>query len=109
MKINKLLITALSCILLTSCSVKEVQRTSHNQDLDDFQQEFIEKNDVEVLCCNVGDNEEVITFVNDEGYGLATFFYDDAMDNIQYEIIKLDNSFDSRKVHYGQVKGKDNF
>ncbi len=103
------IIIMLILFIFCGCAKTEDNVILYNQRLDDFIEEYQEKNDVETICGAISENEEVIAFENWEEFGIASFYVDGATDDIKYDISILPRNMESDKVMYTQIKGKNEY
>jgi hypothetical protein len=100
---------ALSCVLMMGCANEEDKMANLQMELDSFQQEYIEKNGVDVFSGAVDDLEDVIVFENEDDYGVGSFYYDDALEEIKFEISTMAKDESSSEIRYAQIKGKEDY
>jgi len=110
-KINIILLVLLVSIVFIGSSSNENTTKStidqYNQKLDEFQQEFINENELNAIWKGSNENEEIIAFENSNGYGIVSFYLENETDEIKYEISQIPKSDDLKDVIYTEIKGKD--
>jgi len=95
--------------IFCGCAKTEDNVILYNQRLDEFIEEYQEKNDVETICGAISENEEVIAFENWEEFGIASFYIGGDTDDIKYDISILPRNTESDKLMYTQIKGKNEY
>jgi hypothetical protein len=97
---------------LSGCSNSESVKNQHNQKLDAFQQEYAQKNDIDVIWKESNESEELIAFNKLNEYGIALFYFEDEENEeneVKYDVSKIAMNDELKKVVYTQIIGKNDY
>jgi hypothetical protein len=91
---------------LSGCSNSGSVKNQHNQKLNEYQQEYVRKNEIDVIWKARNESEEIIAFSKLNEYGIALFYSESGEDEIKYDVSKITKSDELEKVVYTQIIGK---